>query len=269
MTHYIALSYWDVALASVFVFVNAGLSLALELGVHRQMLIAAVRMVVQLALMGLVLAVLFQMVSLFWTAVAAVGMILFAGREIAARQERPLAGFWAYGLGTGCMMTGSLIVTIFALATSLRPEPWYDPKYAIPLLGMILGNSMTGIALGIHNLTTGLVTRRAAVEAQLMLGATRRTAMGPVIRQSLRSALMPVINSMSVIGIVSLPGMMTGQILGGVPPEEAVKYQILVMFLIAGGTGIGAVAAVMGGAYRLSDARHRLRLDRLGPARTK
>jgi hypothetical protein len=81
------------------------------------------------------------------------------------------------------------------------------------------------------------------------------------------AALMPTINSMSATGLVSLPGMMTGQILSGVPPVEAVKYQILVMFLIAGGTGFGAVAAVLGGVYRLTDGRHRLRLDRLSTRR--
>lgn len=95
-----------------------------------------------------------------------------------------------------------------------------------------------------------------------MLGVTRQIAMAPVTREALRSALMPVINSMAATGVVSLPGMMTGQILGGVPPSEAVKYQILVMFLIAGGTGLGAVTAVLGGVYRLTDTRHRLRLDR-------
>jgi putative ABC transport system permease protein len=84
---------------------------------------------------------------------------------------------------------------------------------------------MTGIALGLDTLTTSLVSRRASVEAQLMLGATRRDAAAPVTREALRSALMPTINSMAVTGVVSLPGMMTGQILGGVPPAEAVKYQ--------------------------------------------
>lgn len=264
---YVTLSYGDLALGSLFVFVNAALSVMLELGIHKRMLIAAARMVVQLAIMGLVLSALFAVVSPFWTALAALGMVLFAGREIAARQERPFGGLWSYGLGTICMMVGPMTVTIFALATVLRSDPWYDPRYAVPVLGMILGNAMTGIALGIHGLTSGLTTQRAAVEAQLMLGATRRTALAPVVRQSLRSALMPIVNSMSATGIVSLPGMMTGQILGGVPPGEAVKYQILIMFLIAGGTGIGAVAAVMGGLYRLTDARHRLRLDRLRPAK--
>ena len=267
MTNYIALSYWDMALASVFVLINAAISLALELGIHRRMLIAALRTVVQLSLMGLVLTALFSAVSPLWTAVAALVMVVFAGREIAVRQERPLAGLWSYGIGTSCMMTGSLMVTVFALTTALRPNPWYDPKYAIPLLGMILGNAMTGIALGIQGMTTGLVAQRAAVEAQLMLGANRRTAMGPVISLALRNALMPIINSMSVAGIVSLPGMMTGQILGGVAPADAVKYQILIMFLIAGGTGIGAMTAVITVSYRLTDSRHRLRLDRLAPNR--
>jgi putative ABC transport system permease protein len=98
-----------------------------------------------------------------------------------------------------------------------------------------------------------------------MRGATRQEAMAPVTREALRSALMPTINSISATGVASLPGMMNAQILGGVPSVEAVKYQILVMFLIAGGTGLGVVAAVLGGVYRLADDLHRLRLDRLRP----
>ena len=82
-------------------------------------------------------------------------------------------------------------------------------------------------------------------------------------RAAMRTALMPIINSMMATGLVSLPGMMTGQILAGVEPLEAIKYQILIMFLIAGGTALGVVTAVHGGARRLSDSRHRLRLDRL------
>jgi putative ABC transport system permease protein len=263
MDNYIALNYSDLALASVLVLANAALSLALDLRIHRRLLIAAVRMVVQLSLMGMALTVLFSHVSPLWTALAALAMVGFAGHEVASRQERRLAGLWAYGLGTGCMLMAATVVTVFALTTALRPEPWYDPRYAIPLLGMILGNTMTGISLGVNTLTTGLVTRRVAVEARLMLGETRRDAMGPVIRQALRSALMPIINTMSATGVVALPGMMTGQILGGVAPAEAVKYQILILFLIAGGTGLGAVSAVLSGAWRLSDSRHRLRLDRL------
>jgi len=264
---YIALNYWELAAASVFVLINAGLSVTFGLKVHLSLFVAAIRMVVQLTLVGLVLTTLFSVVSPLWTGIAALAMVLFAGHEAALRQERRLSSWWSYGLGTGCMMMSSVLVTVFALMIALRADPWYDPRYAIPLLGMILGNCMTGVGLGLNTLTTSLVSRRASVEAQLMLGATRQVAAAPVMREALRSALMPTINSMSATGVVSLPGMMTGQILGGVPPAEAVKYQILVMFLIAGGTGLGAVTAVIGGVYRLTDRRHRLRLDRLTAAK--
>ena len=267
MIDYVALSFWDLALTSVLVLIDAALSILLRLNIHRSLLIAAVRMVVQLALVGMVLTTLFAFVSPLWTGLAALGMVLFAGREIAQRQERPFSGLWSFGIGTLCMMIASGLVTSFALLTAVRPDPWYDPRYAIPLLGMILGNCMTGIALGLDTLTSGATAKRTAVEAKLMLGGTRFEAMQPVMREALRRALLPIINSMSATGVVSLPGMMTGQILGGVAPAEAVKYQILIMFLIVGGTGLGAVAAVLGEVLRLTDSRHRLRLDNLAPVR--
>ena len=207
MASYIALNYWELAAASIFVVINAGLSVMFGLKVHLSLLVAAIRMVVQLTLVGLVLTTLFSVVSPLWTGIAALAMVLFAGHEAALRQERRLSGWWSYGLGTGCMMMSSVLVTVFALMIALQADPWYDPRYAIPLLGMILGNCMTGVGLGLNTLTTSLVSRRASVEAQLMLGATRRVAAAPVTREALRSALMPMINSMSVTGVVSLPGM--------------------------------------------------------------
>jgi putative ABC transport system permease protein len=264
---YIALDNLDLALAALLVVLNGALSIALQLGLTRQLAIATVRMVVQLLLVGLVLEALFSWVSPWWTGLAALAMLLFAGREIMARQERRLKGWWAYGLGTGCMLVAATLVTLFALVVQVNAEPWYHPRFSLPLLGMVLGNTMTGIALGLHTLTTGLTRDRAAVEARLALGATRHEALLPVNRAALRTALMPIVNAMAATGLVALPGMMTGQILAGANPVEAVKYQILIMFLIAGGTGLGATAAVLAGAHRLTDARHRLRLDRLTPAR--
>ena len=161
------------------------------------------------------------------------------------------------------MMAAGLIVTVLALTTQIKPDPWYDPRYALPLLGMILGNTMNGVALGLNALITGAVREKSAVEARLALGHDIRTAMSGIVREAVRTGLIPIINAMAAAGIVSLPGMMTGQILAGIPPVEAVKYQILIMFLIAGGTGLGLLSAVYGGVYRLSDNRHRLRLDRL------
>ena len=264
---YIQLGTLELVLAGLLLVLNGALSLGLQLGLERQLAISALRMIVQLLLVGLVLKLLFALVSPWWTGLAALAMVLFAGREIMARQERTFAGLWAYGLGTGCMLIAAFLVTIFGLTVSVSADPWYDPRYALPLLGMILGNTMTAISLGLHALTSGLARERNAVEARLALGATRRIAFLPVTRAALKTALMPIVNAMAATGLVSLPGMMTGQILAGADPTEAVKYQILVMFLIAGGTGLGATAAVLAGGWRLSDHRHRLRLDRLSAVR--
>ena len=123
MDSYIALTYWDLAAASVLVFIDAGLSIIFRLRLHRSLLIAAIRVAVQLALVGLVLTTLFSVVSPLWTGLAALGMVLFAGHEAAQRQERPLSGWWSYGMGTGSMMMASVLVTVFALLTAVRPNP--------------------------------------------------------------------------------------------------------------------------------------------------
>lgn len=259
----IALDYFDLALAASLLAVNAGISIWLQLGLARPTLLAAARMVVQLGLMGLALELLFSLVSPFWTALFALAMVLFAGREASARQERPLAGLWGYGLGTTSMLAAAAVVTIFALTTQVRPEPWYDPRYAIPMLGMILGNTMNGVSLGLHTLTSTAARERAAIEARLALGQPRGMALRHVMAGALKTALMPIVNAMAAAGLVSLPGMMTGQILSGVDPQEAVKYQLLIMFLIAGATGLGVLGAVLLQVGRLTDERHRLRLDRL------
>lgn len=264
---YIRLDYVDLFVPAMLVLLNGLLSVVLHLRLERQLAIASARMVIQLLLVGYLLTLLFAIVSPIWTGVAALAMVLFAGREIVARQHRRLRGPWGYGLGAGCMLVAAGAVTALALLTQLRPDPWYHPRYALPLLGMILGNTMTGISLGLDVLTTSLVRERGAVEARLALGATRREALMPVTRDALRNGFMPIINSMAAIGLVSLPGMMTGQILAGVEPIEAVRYQLLIMFLIVGGTGLGTLMAVLGGGYRLTDGRHRLRLDRLSQKR--
>lgn len=263
----IPLHYTDLALAALLLLVNGGLSVRMALGLERPLAIAAVRMVVQLSLVGLVLKQLFALESPWLTLAAALVMLLFAGQEAMARQERRLVGWWAYGIGTGAMGFAAMLVMLLALTTAIRPSPWWDARYAIPLLGMVLGNAMSGVSLALNTLTSAAVRERAAIEAQLALGRTLWTALRPVLRHALRTGLMPTINSMAATGVVALPGMMTGQILSGIDPSEAVKYQILIMFLIAGATGLGVLIATLAAVRRLSDARQRLRLDRLAQRR--
>ncbi len=261
---YLALSYWDLVIAAVFLVLNGVLSFAFHLGLERQLLVASLRMIVQLLLVGLLLKAIFAVASIWITMVIALAMCGFAGREIWARQERRLRGVWGYGVGTGVMMASGMTIVLVALTTQIQPDPWWSPRYALPLFGMILGNTMTGISLGLDALNTTVHRERIAIEAQLLLGQTKWRAVAPFARHALRSGFTPIINAMAATGVVSLPGMMTGQILSGVDPQEAVKYQLLIMFLIGGATGLGVLGSVLISTWRLTDNRHRLRLDRLG-----
>lgn len=259
----IDLQWWKLALASLLVILLALLAHLGRVGISRSLLIAAVRTVAQLTLIGLVLEALFASANLLWIGLLALVMLLVAGREVMARQQRRFSGFWAFGIGTTAMFLSSFTVTVLTLTVVIGPQPWYAPQYAIPLLGMMLGNTMTGVALSLDRLTESFWRQRSVIENRLMLGQSWQEAVGDLRRDAMRGGMIPSINAMAAAGIVSLPGMMTGQILAGSPPAVAVKYQILIMLTITVGTGFGALMAVTWGSRRLFDERERLRLDRL------
>ncbi|WP_018232916.1 ABC transporter permease [Thioalkalivibrio thiocyanodenitrificans] len=265
----IILSPLDLSIAAFLVVVLAVLTARVGMGLSRSLLVAGTRTVVQLLLIGLVLKVLFDNAQLYWVAGLSLVMLAVAGYEVMARQGRRFSGWWGYGIGTSSMFVSAFAVTVLALTIMIGPSPWWEPQYSIPLLGMLLGNTMTGIALGLDRLTQTAWQQRRVIEARLMMGQAWGLSISSIRRDAARSGLMPIINAMAAAGIVSLPGMMTGQILAGAPPMEAVKYQILIMFLIAAGTGFGTLGAVWLGSRRLFDERQRLRLDRLKHGRGK
>jgi putative ABC transport system permease protein len=259
----ITLSAIDLGMTSLLMIAAAGFTHLLRLGLVRSMSVAAIRSVIQLLLIGSILEILFRHVHLGWLAVLTTIMLMVAGHEAQARQQRSLRGWWGFGIGTGAMFLSSFMVTIAALTVILGASPWYAPQYAIPLLGMLLGNTMNGVAISLDRLTQTAWEQREVIEARLLVGQSWQEAICELRQHSIRSGLIPIINAMASAGIVSLPGMMTGQILAGAPPDEAVKYQIMILFLITAGTTFGTVAAVWSGARRLFDQRERLRLDRL------
>lgn len=263
----ISLTPTGLVMAAGLVVMLAALSFRMRLGIAGQLLVAAVRTVVQLLLIGLVLKTLFANVHWVFVSLLSVFMLLVAGREVLARQTQRLRGWWGYGVGTTSMFISTFCITVLVLFAIIHVEPWYTPQYAIPLLGMMLGNTMTGIALGMDRLLQDAKQQRGIIEAKLLLGYTWPQALEDVRRQSMRTGMMPMINAMAAAGIVSLPGMMTGQILSGTPPMEAVKYQILIMFMITAGTGFGTLSAVWLTSRRLFDDRHRLHLERLYQAK--
>jgi putative ABC transport system permease protein len=259
----IPLSPWDLSIAAALVLALAATSWRMRLGVEGRVMVAAARTTIQLLLVGLVLKAVFAAAHPLAMAGIALVMLSVAAYEVRARQRRRFRGPWGYAIGGVAMFVSSFAVTVLALLAVVQPAPWYEPRYAIPLLGMMTGNTMTGIALGLNHLAQTATDGRGKIEAQLALGATAKDAIAEPRRESVRTGLIPMINSMAAAGVVSLPGMMTGQILAGNPPTEAVRYQILIMFMIAAGTGFGVIAATSIGARRLFDERERLRLDRL------
>lgn len=255
MLKYLELSYVHVGLAAALILINGVISIALGLKLGRSLLLASARTILQLLLIGVVLDSVFAMEQ--WYAV--VGLLLLmtiiAGVAAVGRTERRYPGIYLDSI-VAVWSSSWIVVAYGLLAIMDEVEPWYQPQYAIPLTGMILGNSLNGISLGLNRLGEQLATQRDSVEALLALGATRwEAARGPV-RQAVQTGMIPIINSMMIVGIVSLPGMMTGQLLSGVSPLQAVRYQIVIMFLIAAATSLGTVGVVLLSYRRLFNVDH-------------
>jgi len=259
----ILLSTGDVLIGAVLIVADGMLSLLLGLNLHRQLSIAAIRLVVQLLIIGLVLRAVFAIASPALTLAVVLVMVAVASREVAARPEQRLRNFGNYTIGAGSVAAATALTALLALTTAIRPTPWYDPHYAIPLAGIVLGNVLNGASLALDSMLGGVARERPGIEAQLALGVPYMAAMKGLIRASIRRALLPIVNQMSAAGLVTLPGIMTGQILAGMDPMEAAKYQILLMFLLSGGSGLASVLVAYLAAWRLTDDRQRLRIDRL------
>jgi putative ABC transport system permease protein len=262
MNSYIPLSAYDLIIAASLVVLNGAISFAYGLRLEKTLAIASLRMIVQLAAVALVLKFIFAQNSALWTLLFAVVMAIAAGAEIVMRQERRFKGWRAMLLSSSPAFVSGLLTTFIALAV-IQPQPWYASRILLPILGMIVGNALSGVALVLDAMTSAATRERTAIEARLALGATRIVAFEDILRRSLKTGLMPILNSMAAAGVVSLPGMMTGQILAGIDPVEAAKYQIMIMFLIAGATAIAVLAGAIAALHLLTDDRHRLRLDRL------
>jgi putative ABC transport system permease protein len=257
----IELSNWDLVAAASLILVNGAVSLLLKLRLERRLFIAAVRTVVQLLLIGLALEWVFRHGHWLTVTLLMVIMSLIAGVAAVNRTERRYPGIWFNSVVA--VMASGWIVTLIALVGIIRPENWYRPQYAIPLMGMILGNALNGISLGLDRLGAELTARRDHVELRLTLGATRWEAARDAVQQAVRTGMIPMINSMMVVGLVSLPGMMTGQLLAGASPVGAVKYQIVIMFLIASATALGTGGAVLLSYLGLFNKRHQFLYGRI------
>lgn len=226
---------WRIGAAALLVVVAIVVSRLRRLDLERDLLVGAVRAVVQLLAVGHALRLVFRSDHPAATLVVVAVMLLVAAWTVASRTRRALfpRALLAITLGTAVA-----VIPVFVLV--VPPRPWFEPRIVIAITGMMVASAMNVVAQVFERLLTIARDESALIEAYVALGATPAQAFAGAERTALRAALIPMINGLLTVGLVALPGMMTGQILGGAAPEQAVRYQIVVMFELA------AVAAVAG-----------------------
>jgi len=259
----ITLTSFDLLLAFSMIILLGVFTYRLNLGNTQQLFVAAVRNLLQLLLLGYILNFVFDSQNIWFIGLISIIMLVVAGWEINLRQKYRLKKNLGFKIGVLALFISSFTLTWIALQFIIIPDPWYHPQYAIPLLGMLLGNTMNGISLGMDKLNHLIYQQRYIIEQRLMLGEESQEVIHEIRNDAIRTGMIPIINSMAIAGIVSLPGLMTGQILSGTAPAEAVKYQILIFYMISAGTGFGIIFAVWQISKKMFDERQRLLIEQL------
>ena len=248
MNGVIDLSLWQMVFAYLLVVLVMGIIKLRGVSREKELLVASIRMTLQLTLTGYVLVYLFESMNPLYTILVIIVMEVFAIYNIYQRANMNLSKKIKKIIALS-MAIGTLSSIIYFLLIVVNISPWYDPRYFIPISGMLIGNSMTGITLGVTRLVDGMRSKKHIVETALMLGATPKRAAKEIVDDAFDSAILPTINSMVGIGIVFLPGMMTGQILSGTSPITAIKYQMAIMLGILGSVAFTTILFVQLG-YR-------------------
>lgn len=253
------LSLLDLLVAYGLVLVAVVLARLKRIGQEGQMLWASLRMVFQLLAVGYLLHFIFAVKSPLPVLAILLLMGVFSLQVIGGRIKTKVPRF--YRVAGVSLLIGCGSVTFLFCTLVVHYSPWYDPRYLIPLAGMIIGNSMNGASLAAERLGSEMRERREEIETALCLGASARQASRPALRNAFKAAIMPTVNTMAAMGIVSLPGMMTGQILSGTEPMVAVRYQVAIMCAITGAVAITAYLIVLQGYRRYFTRAHQLDFD--------
>jgi len=236
----IDLTVLQVALAYIFVLMVLGIMRILGIKREKELIISSVRMTLQLILVGYLLVYIFDNPNPFITGGIIIVMEAFAVHTVLEKYQGKLSLPLKKVIALS-MSLGTLSCLVYFLLIVVRLSPWYEPQYFIPIAGMLIGNSMTGISLGVKLLLEGMINQRALVEEALILGATPQAATRSIINNTFDAAILPTMNSMIGMGIVFLPGMMTGQILSGTSPTTAIAYQIAIMLGILGAVALTVI----------------------------
>jgi putative ABC transport system permease protein len=258
MNTVIEIGWLQLGLCLLFILAAGAASIALRLGLQRDLLWGTVRTFAQLFMLGLVLKYVFN-IRLWWPVLLIFWcMLAFAVQIIHGRVKEKSVRY----LDTTflSMFLSFTLITMIINGIIVQVRPWYEPRYFLPLGGMVIGNSMNAIAIALERLLGELRKSTNLVEMRLTLGATYREAAADITRGAVRAGMIPSINAMMGVGMVFIPGMMTGQILAGADVITAVKYQIMVMLMLVGSTSVGSVLVVLLSLRRCFTRDGRLRL---------
>lgn len=224
----------DLSLAMTFVLVILAMYLSYKdkIGLEKEIIIGSIRAVVQLTAIGFVLTYVFEWDNSIVTTFILLAMVYNASTVSSKR-----------GKGIEHVQKISFVALLAGLVATLGTlllcgTVTYQPSQVIPVSGMVVGNSMIAAGLVFNHLKENFERRREEVEIKLCLGASARESCASIIRQTIKNSMRPSIDSMKTLGIVQLPGMMTGLILAGLPPAAAIKYQIMVAFMLVGAVAV-------------------------------
>ncbi|MEI3604959.1 iron export ABC transporter permease subunit FetB [Pseudogracilibacillus sp. SE30717A] len=228
---------WQVAYAYIFIIIILVIFRFKKIPREKLLIISVLRMTIQLIIVGYILVYVLKNPHPLITVSIVFIMLGFAVFNVYQRTKATIK-IDIKKIIALAMFVGISINLIFFMLVVLQLDPWYEPQYFIPLSGMIIGKTMTGVSLGVNNLLNGMKGQKEKIEGALMLGASPKVASKSIINEAYDQAMLPTINAMVGMGIIFLPGMMTGQIIAGQSPITAVKYQLSVMLGVAGTVSI-------------------------------
>jgi putative ABC transport system permease protein len=238
----IDISWYHVTLTTLLVAATGLCSLYLKLRLEKDLLVGTVRTFLQLFLLGYVLKIVFSLSNPWIVFLLFSLMITFAARIISGRVREKQVPYFMPVLAS--MFLSYMIINAFVMTIIIQVKPWYQPIYFIPIGGMIIGNSMNAIAISINSWFDGLKKERDRIELYLACGGSPVESTRENFKSAIKSGMIPSINALMSVGVVSIPGMMTGQILAGTDPMIAIKYQIIIMLLLVGSTALSSIFAL-------------------------
>jgi len=251
----IKLNLWQFALIYLLLIIVLAIMKKCRINQTKLLIVASLRMTVQLTLAGLVLTYIFENPHPLFTVGYLLLMTAFAVYTALSRNKGLNRRFKIIA-GASLAGAGLAIVCFFILA--VVGVELFNARYTIPISGMIIGNAMTGVSLGLKVFGENIKAQRGRIDALLNVGASPQKILLPFVNQALETALLPTLNSMLGMGIISLPGMMTGQILSGTMPMTAILYQIAILIAITAVTCLAVFCSLFFGYKTLYNKRKQI-----------